>query len=349
MKPFSQSHLQPCNLFHKFSGPILLSLFLVVVSLDVIESGSVVKTLPGFPGDLPFTLETGYSIAVIQYLVFLSLYYCHSLFYYFIESEGNPKNDPLMLWLTGGPGSSVLGAIMYEIGPFTINNANSTWERQMLQLKPYSWTKAANIIFVDQPAGSGFSYAKTPEAYMTNDTFATMHGYQFIRKWLVDHPMFLNNSFYVGGDSYGGILVATIVQDIYNGNQVGERPHINIKGYVLGNAGTDTHDEFNSRIRYAHKMALLSDTIYKSTKENCHGEYLNVDTNNTLCVNDLQAVDKCLGRIFVEHILEPICDTPYTIKYDIFRRGLRSIDNDSMHIWPLPQVQNQACRVLLSL
>ena len=37
-------------------------------------------------------------------------------FYYFIESENSPKDDPLMLWLTGGPGCSALSGLVFEIG-----------------------------------------------------------------------------------------------------------------------------------------------------------------------------------------------------------------------------------------
>jgi carboxypeptidase C (cathepsin A) len=40
------------------------------------------------------------------------------VFYYFIESENNPKDDPLMLWLTGGPGCSALSGLIFEIGNF---------------------------------------------------------------------------------------------------------------------------------------------------------------------------------------------------------------------------------------
>nr|KAJ0208285.1 hypothetical protein LSAT_V11C500251640 [Lactuca sativa] len=232
------------------------------------------------------------------------------LFYYFIESEGNPKNDPLMLWLTGGPGCSALSGLLYEIGPFTINYANSTLEKPMLEINPHSWTKAASIIFLDQPAGSGFSYAKTPEAYITNDTLSTLQTYQFLRKWLVDHPTFLNNPLYLGSDSYNGIVLPMIVQEIYNGNEVGEGPHINIK----------------------------------STEENCYGEHLNVDPNNSLCIHDLQVVDKCLERIRKPHILEPFCDTFNALKSDLFRRVLRSLEKTPNDMWSLPQLQIQGCR-----
>jgi len=47
------------------------------------------------------------------------------VFYYFIESEKNPKEDPLILWLTGGPGCSALSGLMLEIG-----NCNFAFQRK---------------------------------------------------------------------------------------------------------------------------------------------------------------------------------------------------------------------------
>ncbi|CAI9287015.1 unnamed protein product [Lactuca saligna] len=213
-----------------------------------------------------------------------------------------------------------------------------------LEKNPYSWTKVANIIFLDQPVGTGFSYAKTPDAYITNDTLSSMHAYHFLRKWLVDHPKFLNNPFYLGGESYMGIVAPMIVNEIYKGNEVGEGPQIKIKGYMLGNPLTDTSGDYNSRIPFLHRTGLLSNEIYKSTKENCHGNYLDVDPNNHRCINDLKVVDKCIGRINKPQILEPACDTSNTIKSYHFRRGLVSLHNASMDIWSLPQVRIQGCR-----
>jgi len=44
------------------------------------------------------------------------------VFYYFIKSENNPKKDPLMLWLTGGPGCSSISGLLYQIGNFQITH-----------------------------------------------------------------------------------------------------------------------------------------------------------------------------------------------------------------------------------
>lgn len=47
------------------------------------------------------------------------------LFYYFIKSQRNPKEDPILLWLTGGPGCSALSALLYEIGKIP---SRSRWD-----------------------------------------------------------------------------------------------------------------------------------------------------------------------------------------------------------------------------
>ncbi|KAI3524072.1 hypothetical protein L1887_02707 [Cichorium endivia] len=318
-----------------FTGLVVV-VFLLIVPSKIIESGSLVKTLPGLLDDISIIFETGY-IGVgeandVQ------------VFYYFVESEKNPEKDPLMFMISGGPGCSGLNKILTNTGPYIFNYSNSTLENPVLEKNPYSWTKVANILAIDHPAGTGFSYAKTPEAYITNDTLSSRQAYQFLKKWLVDHPTFINNELYVFGDSYGGLLVPMIVQEIYNGNKHGEGPHIKIKGYVLGNPVTDTSDEYNTRIPFAHRLALLSDAIYKSAKENCYGEYLKVDPNNNPCIHDLHVVDKCLEGINPEHVLEPYCDTSITLKSSLIGRGLSSLEKTSMEFWSLPHVQMQGCQ-----
>lgn len=319
-------------------SPMLLMLRLILVivlSYIGLSQSIIIDTLPGFPGYLPFKLETGYVGVGESDEV--------QLFYYFIESERSPKDDPLMLWLTGGPGCSALSGLLFEIGPFTFDYPNSSGNKPTLEVNPYSWTKVANIIFLDSPVGTGFSYAKTSQAYNTNDTLAAAQAYSFLRKWLMDHPKFLINSLYIGGDSYSGLIVPIIVQEIYDGNEVTHDPPMNIQGYLLGNPFTD-ENYLNSRVVFAHRMALLSDDLYESTKANCHGNYVDVDPNNTLCVIDLQVVEECIENLDPAQILEPNCDDmspkPNLLKWN--RNALKEDPKDLL--LSLPPLPGPWCR-----
>ncbi|XP_058191578.1 serine carboxypeptidase-like 2 isoform X2 [Rhododendron vialii] len=263
-------------------------------------SQSIVTTLPGYAGDLPFKLETGY--------VSVGEWNDVHLFYYFIESEGNPREDPLILWLTGGPGCSSFGGLIFEIGPLHFEKDYFDGTFPNLAVNPFSWTKAASMIFLDAPVGAGFSYADNPGGYVSNDLLYATDTYNFLLKWLMDHPTFLSNELYIGGDSYSGLIVPIVVQKIYNGNfEVPVQRQLKLQGYILGNPVTSQHDDKNARIEYAHRLTLLSDKLYKSIKHNCHGEYIIIDPNNAPCIRDLTLVNQCLANLCMGQILEPNC------------------------------------------
>ncbi|KAG5548265.1 hypothetical protein RHGRI_013836 [Rhododendron griersonianum] len=169
----------------------------LVISAQAVLSGKIVKFLPGYDGELPFKLETGY-ISVDD----------SELFYYFVESEGNPQEDPLFLWLTGGPGCSSFTGLIYEAGPMEFDFQNYAGGLPKLKYYPYRWTKvnflhhivsfvlsfglccvlkwainqAASMIFLDSPVGAGFSYARNPEGWHSSDTKSAEQSYRFLGK-----------------------------------------------------------------------------------------------------------------------------------------------------------------------
>ncbi|PIM98935.1 Serine carboxypeptidases (lysosomal cathepsin A) [Handroanthus impetiginosus] len=295
-----------------FSQPKLLPTLLLIILVffhTFCLSQNVIEYLPGFPGKLPFKLETGYIGVGEKEEV--------QLFYYFFESESNPEKDPLMLWFTGGPGCSSLFGVITEIGPFTFDFLNFKGSLPSIILREHAWTKVANIIFLDQPVGTGFSYATTPEASYSNDTYTSELDYEFLKKWLINHPKYINNPLYIGGDSYSGIIVPLVANNVYRGNEAGIKPLMNIKGYVLGNPYTDAFGERNEKVPYAHRMGLLSDRLYHSAKINCHGNYVNVDPENALCLNDLESINQCLNKINIRMISEPYCDSVWKAKEDV--------------------------------
>nr|XP_023905717.1 serine carboxypeptidase-like 18 isoform X2 [Quercus suber] len=230
-----------------------LLLLLLVSGTRTAVSHWIVKTLPGFPGELPFKLETGYiSVGEVEF------------FYYFVESEGNPGADPLLLYINGGPGCSALNGLLYQIGPLKFNITDYNWGLPTLIYEPNTWTKTANVLFLDAPVGAGFSYATISEAWSASDTIVAAQAYEFLRNWLIEHTNFMNNPVYLGSDSYQGVVTPILAQDIINGNEAGIEPQVNIKGLSLGCPHTNTDLEDNTRVIFAHRMALISDAMYKN-------------------------------------------------------------------------------------
>jgi cathepsin A (carboxypeptidase C) len=90
----------------------------------------------------------------------------NQLFYWLFKSRDLNQTALLLLWFTGGPGCSSMDALFTENGPFTVSD-NLT-----LILNPYSWNSKADLMFIDQPIGTGFStgtnYSYTGEDYASN-------------------------------------------------------------------------------------------------------------------------------------------------------------------------------------
>nr|XP_019069231.1 serine carboxypeptidase-like 18 isoform X2 [Solanum lycopersicum] len=280
------------------SNNLLLLLLHLLLLQQEVTSHSLVEYLPGLQGRLPFHLETGYvGIGKDNEL---------QHFYYFLASESEPTTNPLLIWLTGGPGCSSLSAIVNEIGPLRFaelyNGSLPTFE-----LNPHALTKIASVIFLDQPVNTGFSYATNDAAYKYTDIQACEYVDEFLRKWLDDHPQFISNPFYVAGNSYSGMTIPVITQLISNRNAEGKEPLINLQGYLLGNPLTFSQEK-NYHIPFSHGMGLISDELYKSLEKNCKGEYTYMDPKNTRCASEVRTFNQMISNINTKRILRPNCE-----------------------------------------
>ncbi|KAL6213225.1 hypothetical protein ACLB2K_012672 [Fragaria x ananassa] len=271
-------------------------LLLLVFSANAAYSGTLVKSIPGFDGELPFKLYTGYTTVNGS-----------EMFYYFIESEGNPKEDPLLLWYSGGPGCSAFNGLIYENGPLAFNLTDYEGGVPKTFYYPYSWSRTASLLFVDAPVGTGFSYATDASEYATSDTKSAAQVYGFLRTWMNEHPQYLKVQLFVGADSYAGVSATIVVQHIMAGNDAGFKPRLNLKGYILGCPKTDADINENSKYSYSHRMGLISDELYYSAKNSCNSEFYGASVDEPECYEDIQLIARQIKDINKNHILEPKC------------------------------------------
>ncbi|GAB2293757.1 hypothetical protein Dimus_027970 [Dionaea muscipula] len=306
------------------------------------NSISAVQFLPGFNGPLPFKLETGY--------VGVGEGEDVQLFYYFFESKNNPDEDPLLLWLTGGPGCSAISAIFYENGPIQFEEVKFNGSLPRLKLRPHSWTEVVSIIYIDMPVGTGFSYGRTPLAKHSSDVIASYHADEFLRKWLQDHPKFQSNSVYLGGESYSGMTLPVYFYQMSKGNEEGLEPFINLKGYLLGNPITNHTIEGSYLVPFVHGLGLISDELYESLVTSCRGNYDYTPSSSVNCLDSINALQECIAGVQAFHVLEPLCGSASPLPHELLAGARRSLYKSKENPvkpmpWPpRPSLGDFACR-----
>jgi cathepsin A (carboxypeptidase C) len=161
--------------------------------------------------------------------------------YRFFESRDDPKNDPLILWLNGGPGCSSTTGLLFELGPCSVVD-----EGQSLKYNNYSWNSHANVIFLDQPINVGYSYSSDGST-VNSSPVAGEDVYAFLELFLTRYPKYSKAPFHIAAESYGGTYAPNFANVIHNKNKELElRPqngviNINLASVMLGNGLTDPY------------------------------------------------------------------------------------------------------------
>jgi serine carboxypeptidase-like clade 1 len=164
--------------------------------------------------------------------------------------------------------------------------------RQELELSdnPFSWSTAANVLYVDSPAGVGMSYAETKEDRHTNDTQTAADMNTFLRRWFAKFSEFQGNDFFISGESFAGVYVPLISKAVLDGNDAGQEPHLRLRGYLVGNGVTDPRFDGDALVPFAYGKSLISRELYEQVYSACGGVYWNA-TEGSPC-------DRALGRVW---------------------------------------------------
>lgn len=144
----------------------------------------------------------------------------------FFESRNDPENDPVVLWLNGGPGCSSLTGLFLELGPARVN------KDQTLDHNPYSWNSNASVIFLDQPVNVGFSYSGSS---VSTTIAAGKDVYALLTLFFKQFPEYAKQDFHIAGESYAGHYIPVFAHEIMSHKHT----NINLKSVLIGNGLTD--------------------------------------------------------------------------------------------------------------
>jgi len=217
------------------------------------------------------------------------------LFYWGFQSRNNPATDPVVLWMTGGPGCSSSLALLFENGPYFVNQDMS------LGTRATSWNDNATVIFVDQPGGTGYSWVQNPAGYVKNETQVADDMYSFLTQFFAVYSQFSKLPFFITGESYAGHYIPALAARVKQGNQQGGA-FINMMGLAIGNGWVDPVVGYESYPHFARSNGLIGTLVYDEAMRiygRCKSEIANAKWDQAFqtCSGILDVILKAAGNI----------------------------------------------------
>eukprot|EP00388_Colpodella_angusta_P012219 GDKJ01031033.1.p1 GENE.GDKJ01031033.1~~GDKJ01031033.1.p1 ORF type:complete len:492 (-),score=73.35 GDKJ01031033.1:126-1601(-) len=178
------------------------------------------------------------------------------MFFWHIPSRKSANNAPLVMWLSGGPGCGSDLAVVGINGPWWVDEDTVT-----LRKNEHSWTNHANMLYVDQPLGSGFSTAELNYKISAEGVSKDLRS--FLEKFLEIRPEYKNRPFFIAGESYAGKYVPNIGEFILDNPIDG----LNFQGIAVGNGWVDPPSQYPAYAKFGHEEGLISSTMYPFLKK----------------------------------------------------------------------------------
>lgn len=220
---------------------------------------------------------------------------------------------------------------MQEHGPWVIED-----EATEVTRNPYPWNANVSLIYLESPAGVGFSSWRIDETKMFyNDMIQSEDAYKALREWYRKFPEYAPNPLFISGESYGGIYTPYLAWQIYQNNNMADMWHffdddhmkMNLKGIIVGNGATDwTFDVQPSFPELVKFFNLIPASIYSNwTDHQC-----DLFFNGTIAFNKTTASAK-----YCEDIWGMIEDLTGDLNwYDLYRKNLEV--NTTHDFWGNP-------------
>ncbi|KAK7019582.1 Alpha/Beta hydrolase protein [Favolaschia claudopus] len=250
---------------HEFASPVTYSSLRYVNNSGICETTPGVHTMSGYV-DTSTTVHT---------------------WFWFFAARHDPQSAPFTLWLNGGPGCSSMIGLFQENGPCTVNSDQKTTE-----LNPHSWNTVSNMIYIDQPTGTGFSYGTDT----INSTYAAAPAIWRVLQTLFSSPEFSayrSREFILATESYGGHYGPKFAQyfEVQNNLIAGGKLNgiqINLVALMINNGWIDPLIQNQAYVTFAQNAPGYGPLVNESTVKRMNDSYFKSNgclTQQQACYN----------------------------------------------------------------
>ncbi|KAJ4302354.1 Cell death protease [Collariella sp. IMI 366227] len=174
-----------------------------------------------------------------------------NIFFWHFQNKHIANKQRTVIWLNGGPGCSSEDGALMEIGPYRLKDA------QTLEVNDGAWNEFANVLFVDNPVGTGFSYANTDSYVRELDDMADQF-VTFLEKWFALFPEYEHDDLYISGESYAGQHIPYIAKHVLARNKApGTKYKWNLMGLLIGNGWISPPEQYDAYLHFAYEKGLV--------------------------------------------------------------------------------------------
>ena len=222
--------------------------------------------------------------------------------YLFFEAQENAADAPVLIWFNGGPGCSSMLGFMQENGPYKIESGGSTFHES-----DHSWNTEANILYIEQPAGVGYSYCEGVKDCTFDDHTSGKDNLTAVLEWYKKFPEFKKNDLFISGESYAGVYVPYLAHYIVEHNEKEAETNAfkpNLKGFAVGNGVTNwKYDTTAAFVDMAYWHSLMDEQMHeKFVALDCDWDMPNMVNVTDECMNLYMEFDALVSTVNVYDI-----------------------------------------------
>ncbi|EXJ55526.1 carboxypeptidase D [Cladophialophora yegresii CBS 114405] len=225
-----------------------------------------VKSLPGAPDGPLLKMHAGH--------IEINPEHNGHLFFWHYQNRHIADRPRTVIWLNGGPGCSSMDGALMELGPYRVREGGK------LAYNDGAWDEFANLLFVDNPVGTGFSYVNT-DSYLHELQEMADQFLIFMDKWFDLFPQYEDDDLYFAGESYAGQYIPYITKAVLDRNKrkraEGQRTW-NLKGLLIGNGWIAPAEQYQAYLPFAYQSGMIQGGTPEAAK---------VEAAQSTCITEL--------------------------------------------------------------